>query len=72
MNFLWGFWNGITAWPLLIFHVFGALVRYPIYDVVRDGGWYQFGFLIGAGSPFLGMLGRKAAGKACKTDRGSS
>jgi len=61
MDFLWGLWNGITAWPLLVLHAFGALDRYVIYDVARDGGWYQFGFLIGAGSPFLGMLGRRAA-----------
>lgn len=64
MDFLWGLWNGITAWPLLVFHLFGALIRYPIYDAVRDGGWYQFGFLIGAGSPFLGMFGRRAASEA--------
>jgi hypothetical protein len=61
MDFLWGLWNGITAWPLLILHAFGALGQYVIYDVARDGGWYQFGFLIGGGSPFLGMLGRRAA-----------
>jgi hypothetical protein len=66
MDFLWGLWNGITAWPLLVLHAFGALDRYPIYDMARDGGWYQFGFLIGAGSPFLGMLGsRKAKSRSC-------
>lgn len=66
MSFLWGLWNGITAWPLLILHTFGALAQYPIYDAARDGGWYQFGFLIGAGSPFLGLLGnRKAKSRTC-------
>lgn len=60
MEFLWGLWNGITAWPLLLLHAFGALARYPIYDLARDGGWYQFGFLVGAGSPFFGMFGRRA------------
>jgi hypothetical protein len=59
-GFLWGLWNGLTAWPLLIFHVFGVWDRFPIYNVARDGGWYQFGFLIGAGSPFLGLFGRRA------------
>lgn len=57
-DFLWGLWNGITAWPLLIIHVFGGWDRFPVYDVLRDGGWYQLGFLIAAGSPFLGMFGR--------------
>ena len=57
MDFLWGLWNGITAWPLLIIHVFGGWTRFAVYDVLRNGGWYQFGFLIGAGSPFLGLAG---------------
>lgn len=61
-DFLWGLWNGITAWPLLIIHVFDAWERYPVYNVSRDGGWYQLGFLIGAGSPFLGMAGGRAGG----------
>jgi hypothetical protein len=61
MDFLWGLWNGVTAWPLLLIHAFGGWEQFPIYDVARDGGWYQFGFLLGAGSPFFGLLGRRAA-----------
>jgi hypothetical protein len=57
-DFLWGLWNGISAWPLLIVHTFGGWTRYPIYDAARDGGWYQFGFLLGAGSPIFGLFGR--------------
>ena len=57
-DFLWGLWNGLTAWPLLIIHAFGGWHRFPVYDVMRDGGWYQFAFLLGSGSPFLGLLGR--------------
>lgn len=60
-NVLWGFWNGLTAWPLLILHIFGIWSQYPVYDIARDGGWYQFGFLLGAGSPFFGMFGAKKA-----------
>jgi hypothetical protein len=59
MDFLWGLWNGITAWPLLIVHFFGGWHRFPLYDLARDGGWYQLGFLMGTGSPFLGLLGRR-------------
>jgi hypothetical protein len=62
MDFLWGLWNGITAWPLLIMHVFGWLEQFPVYDVTRDGGWYQLGFLLGAGSPLLGAI-RRGRGK---------
>lgn len=57
-NVLWGLWNGLTAWPVLIVHVFGGWSDFPVYNTARDTGWYQFGFLIGAGSPFLGVLGR--------------
>lgn len=60
-DILWGLWNGLTAWPLLLLHVAGIWERYPVYNVGRDGGWYQFGFLLGAGSPFLGMLGGRSA-----------
>lgn len=58
-SFLWGLWNGLTAWWLLIFHVFGIWERYPVINLARgDSGWYQWGFLIGAGSelPFFGAF----------------
>jgi hypothetical protein len=48
-DILWGLWNGLTAWPLLIFQVFGIWDQYPVYNVGRDGGWYVFGFLLGWG-----------------------
>jgi hypothetical protein len=53
-DFLWGLWNGLTAWPVLIAHVFGWWDRFPVYNLHRDSGWYQFGFLLGAGSIFGG------------------
>ena len=58
--------SGITAWPLLIIHVFDVWERYPVYNVGRDGGWYQFGFLLGAGSPFFGAFGasRRDSGRS--------
>ena len=64
-DLLWGFWNGLTAWIILIAHIFDAWERFPFYNVTRSGGWYDFGFLLGAGSPFLGAFnarGRRAAG----------
>jgi hypothetical protein len=56
-DLLWGFWNGLTARIVLIVHVFGSLGNYPLYNAARSGNWYDFGFLLGAGSPFLGILG---------------
>jgi hypothetical protein len=57
-DLLWGIWNGLTAWPVLIAHALGQLDQYPLYNIARSGNWYNFGFLIGAGSPFLGLFGR--------------
>jgi hypothetical protein len=65
-DLLWGIWNGITAWVVLIAHVFGAWDRFPVYDVERAGNWYDFGFLLGAGSPVLGMLGGRRASRASR------
>lgn len=58
-DLLWGLWNGLTAWIVLIVHIFGGLAEHPLYDAARLGNWYDLGFLLGAGSPFLGMLGRR-------------
>jgi hypothetical protein len=68
-SFLWGVWNGITAWILLILHLFGIWQGYPVYDVARSSSWYNFGFLVGAGSPFLGMFGRTGRKTARSTAR---
>lgn len=58
-DLLWGIWNGLTAWIVLIVHIFGSWDGTKIYDDARRGNWYDFGFLIGAGSPFLGMFGSR-------------
>jgi hypothetical protein len=44
----------------LLVHVFGGWSQYPVYDVARDGNWYSFRFLVGAGSPALGAAGAGA------------
>ena len=54
MDLLLGFWNGITAWIVFIVHVLGGWHEFPLYDLARSGGWYDFDFLVGAGSPLLG------------------
>ena len=55
-DLLWGFWNGATGWLVLIGHVIGVWEGQPVYDGVRTGNWYDFGFLVGAGSPLFGSL----------------
>jgi hypothetical protein len=54
MDMFPGFWNGLTAWLVLVAHIFGGWSEFPIYDLARNGNWYAFGFLVGAGSPLLG------------------
>jgi len=41
---------------VLVVHVFGGWEQFPFYNTARSGSWYDFGFLLGAGSPILGML----------------
>jgi len=55
-DLLWGFWNGLTAWIVLVAHIFDYWEQQPFYDVARSGSWYDAGFLLGAGSPLLGAL----------------
>jgi hypothetical protein len=57
VDVVWGFWNGLTAWIVLLVHIFGGWPEYPVFDMARNGNWYIFGFLVGAGSPFLGAAG---------------
>jgi hypothetical protein len=52
-DLLWGSWNGLTAWIVLIVHVFGGWEQFPFYNEASSGNWYDFGFLLGAGSPLL-------------------
>ena len=59
----WGFWNGVTAWIVFIVHVFGAWDSHPVYNAARSGNWYDIGFLVGAGSPGLGIFGGRRAAR---------
>ena len=36
-DLLWGLWNGLTAWIVLIVHLFGRLENQPLYDVRAAG-----------------------------------
>lgn len=56
-----GFWNGLTAWVVVLVHLFGGWRDYPVYDVARSGNVYDIGFLLGAGSPVLGAAGRRSS-----------
>ena len=60
-DLLWGFWNGLTAWIVLIAHVFGAWSEFPFYNSARAGNWYDFGFLLGHG---IARAGRRLGARS--------
>jgi hypothetical protein len=65
----WGFWNSLTAWVVLLVHAFGGWGEFPVFDVARSGNWYDFDFLVGAGSPLLGAAGAGSRGRRASKSR---
>jgi len=57
-GFWLGIWHGLISPITFIISLFSKSVR--LYEVHNNGGWYNFGFVVGAGL-FLsgGILGRK-------------
>jgi hypothetical protein len=53
-----GLWHGLIAPVTFIVSLFSANVS--LYEVHNSGGWYNFGFVLGAGLFFSGgILGHK-------------
>jgi hypothetical protein len=57
-GFWLGLWHGLISPVTFVISIFSQNVR--LYEVHNNGGWYNFGFVIGAGL-FLsgGILGKK-------------
>jgi hypothetical protein len=57
-GFWLGLWHGLISPVTFVISLFSKTVR--LYEVHNNGGWYNFGFVLGAGL-FLGggILGRK-------------
>jgi len=51
-DFLWGAWNGVTAWIVLIVHVFGGWDDQLVYDPARGLSVPLHDVVPTAGSPF--------------------
>jgi len=51
-GFFTGFWHGLTIFFSLIAHLFDSSIR--IYAFPNSGGWYDFGFFLGASSALGG------------------
>ena len=56
-----GIWHGLICWITFFISLFTDSVS--IYEVNNTGGWYNFGFLIGATCILSGSGG---VGKSCK------
>ena len=50
-----GLWNGIIAPITFVISLFTDKVR--MYEVHNNGGWYDFGFVLGAMIAFGGSAG---------------
>ena len=57
-----GIWHGLISPITFIISIFSKNIRF--YEVHNNGGWYNFGFVLGAGL-FLGggILGKKKRGR---------
>src|ERR1019366_2142154 len=64
-GFFSGYWHGLTIFFALIWHLFDNSVR--IYAFPNSGGWYVFGFFLGAASALGG--GTSAASNQSKERR---
>lgn len=56
VGFLHGFWHGLIAPISWLASLFNSDVA--IYAIYNNGGWYDFGFILG-----IGALGGSATGK---------
>jgi len=60
-GFWYGIWNGTIAPVTFVISLFNSKVQF--YETHNNGGWYNFGFLIGAGIFFGGGVGGGAASR---------
>ena len=65
-GFWMGLWHGVASPVMFIISLFNKSVE--VYEVHNNGGWYTFGFLLGA-SVILGGSSGGAAGRRCRRKR---
>ena len=53
VGFWHGFWHGLIAILALIGHLFNPDIA--VYAIYNNGGWYDFGFLLGVGAFTIGV-----------------
>ena len=65
-GFWTGLWHGVASPVMFIISLFNKSVG--IYEVHNNGGWYNFGFLMGASIIFGGSGGGAGRGSRRKSD----
>ena len=65
-----GLWNGIIAPVTFVISLFNHDVQ--IYEVHNNGGWYNFGFILGAAAIFGGGAGGGARARRRRPSTPSS
>jgi len=60
-GFWFGLWHGVIAPVSLVVSLFSD--RVTMYEVHNNGGWYNFGFLLGMMVVFGGSGGKAARGR---------
>ena len=61
-GFWMGLWHGFASPVMFIISLFNE--RVEVFEVHNNGGWYSFGFLLGASAIFGG-----GGGSACKSKK---
>jgi uncharacterized membrane protein len=57
-GFWYGLWNGMISPVTFIISLFNSKVQ--MYEVHNNGGWYNFGFILGISIAFGGSAGGAA------------
>jgi hypothetical protein len=63
-DLLWGFWNGLTAWLVLIVHIFGGWSQYPSTTLRGAGIGTTLASCSALARPSWALRAREAAGAA--------
>jgi len=66
-GFWLGLWHGFISPITFLVSLFNHNVN--IYDVHNNGGWYNFGFMIGVSAIFSGTHGPRAAARSRRRNR---
>jgi hypothetical protein len=69
-GFWLGMWHGLICPITFLLSLFSDSVH--LYEVHNNGGWYNFGFLIGASATLGGGTRASARRSAIKTERRSA